>query len=87
MGSWHRRLAAIGFALTLPALLTGCAGKRQLSAKTMCEAHGASYSAQAQQCNYPPQQPPRNVTDICLAHGGTYDPIGQTCVLEMERWR
>jgi hypothetical protein len=67
-------------------LLAGCAGKGRLSARTMCEAHGGSYSAQAQQCSYPPQQPPRNVTDICLAQGGTYDPIGQTCVLDMERW-
>ncbi len=86
MGSRRPTLVAIGFAMALSALLTGCAGKVRLSAKTMCEAHGGSYSAQAQQCSYPPQQPPRDVTDICLAHGGTYDPIGQTCVLDMERW-
>jgi hypothetical protein len=86
MGSRHERRAVLGLILALSALLAGCAGKGRLSAKTMCEAHGGSYSAQAQQCSYPPQQPPRNVADICLAQGGTYDPMGQTCVLDMERW-
>jgi hypothetical protein len=86
MKSRHERLVAMGVGVALLTLLSGCAAKGRLSAKTMCEAHQGSYSAQAQQCSYPPQQPPRNVSDICLAHGGTYDAIGQTCVMDLERW-
>ncbi len=75
-------LVRFGVALVLPLLLTACAGKVRLSAKTMCEAHGGSYSGQTKQCSYPPQQPARNVNDICLAQGGTYDAIGEACILE-----
>lgn len=82
MGPHRRPLAAIGFVMALLVLLTGCAGKLRLSGKTMCEAHGGSYSAQTKQCSYPAQQPPRNITQVCQAHGGTYDPIGEDCVLD-----
>ena len=62
-------------------LLSGCAGQVHLSSKTMCEAHGGTYSPQAKQCTYPAQVSTRAAEQICEMHGGHLDPVSDLCVI------
>ena len=75
-------LVAIGLVVALAGSLSGCAGGVRLSSKTMCEAHGGSYSAQAKQCAYPAQQPSRSALQICQMHGGQWDEVSDSCDLD-----
>ena len=76
----------LGLSLVLAGSLTaGCAGRHMMSGKTMCESHGATYSSASKQCTYPAQQPPRNIAQICQTQGGTWDPVGEHCVLDYTR--
>ena len=75
-------LAAMGVLVTLSGVLSGCGGRVRLSGKTMCEAHGGSYSAQAKQCAYPTQQPARSVLQICQMQGGQWDQVSDSCAID-----
>jgi hypothetical protein len=48
--TYRKTLIRIGVVIALSGPLSGCTGRVRLSGKTMCEAHGGSYSAQAKQC-------------------------------------
>jgi uncharacterized protein YceK len=63
--------------------LSGCGSKLRMTAKQMCEAHGGTYSAQGQTCDYTAQR--RAAKQICEAHGGVYWPAEQYCELEAGR--
>ena len=56
------------------------AGQR-VSTKSMCEAHGGSYSTTAKQCTYPAQPPPRSAAQICQMQGGELDPVSDECAI------
>jgi len=73
--------AVVVVAVMLP--LSGCASKVRMTAKQMCEAHGGTYSAQAQSCDYTAQR--RAAKQICEAHGGVYWPAEQYCEIEAGR--
>jgi hypothetical protein len=75
-------LAAIGVAVAISGSLSGCAGRVRLSSKTMCEAHGGSYSTQTKQCSYPAQQPPRSALQICQMQGGQWDEVSDACAID-----
>ena len=78
----HRAtVAGIGFVVALTASLSGCAGRARVSTKSMCEAHGGSYSMTAKQCTYPPQPPTRSAAQICQAQGGELDPVSDECAI------
>ena len=78
----HRKpLAGIGLMMALAVALSGCAGQVHLSSKTMCEAHGGTYSSDSKQCAYPAQPPTRSAADICRMHGGELDPVTDTCAV------
>lgn len=67
----------VGVTLASLVALPGCAGKFKLSSKTMCEAHGGTYSPATQQCTY--TQTPRTAKQICEAHDGIYVEGAQFC--------
>ncbi len=69
---------ALVAALALP--LAACAGKTRLSAKTMCEGAGGTYSMANQTCA--PGSAPRAAKAICEAHGGVYMADLQMCEVE-----
>ena len=73
--------AAIGLMVALVVSLSGCAGRVHLSSRTMCEAHGGTYSSEAKQCSYPAQPPPQSAAHICEMHGGELDPVTDTCAI------
>ena len=76
-----RRVTDVIFGTVVPALsLSGCAGRARISTQAMCEVHGGSYSSQAKQCTYPPQQPPRSA-ELCRMHGGELDPVTDECAI------
>jgi len=78
----HRVTVGIfGTAVALALSLSGCAGRARISTQAMCEAHGGSYSSQAKQCTYPPQQPPRSAAELCRMHGGELDPVSDECAI------
>jgi hypothetical protein len=70
-------VAALAFSLA------GCSTKFRMTAKQMCEAHGGTYSAQKQTCDYTAQQ--RTARQNCEAHGGVYWPEQQFCEFEAGR--
>jgi hypothetical protein len=74
-------LTAIGVVIALSGSLSGCTGRVRLSGKTMCEAHGGSYSTQAKQCSYPAQQPSRSALQICQMQGGQWDEVSDSCAI------
>jgi hypothetical protein len=79
----HRTtVAGIAFVVALAVSLSGCAGKVRLSSKTMCEAHGGSYSPQTKQCAYPAQQPSRSALQICQMQGGRWDEVSDSCAID-----
>ena len=79
----HRTtVVGIGVVVALAMSLSGCAGKVGISSKTMCEAHGGSYSAQAKQCAYPAQQSARSAEQICQMQGGQIDAVSDTCFMD-----
>ena len=80
--SHHRTtVAGIGFVVALTVSLSGCAGRARLSSKSMCEAHGGSYSTTAKQCTYPAQPSTRSAEQICESQGGVLDPISDECTV------
>ena len=81
--SHHRStMAGIGLVVALAVSLSGCAGRARVSTKSMCEAHGGSYSMTAKQCTYPPQSPPRSAAQICQMQGGQLDPVSDECAID-----
>ena len=74
-------VAGIGLALALVVSLSGCAGRARISTKSMCEAHGGSYSTTAKQCSYPAQPSTRSAEQICQAQDGEFDPVADECNL------
>jgi hypothetical protein len=74
-------LTLLASAATLP--LAGCSTKLRMTAKQMCEAHGGTYSAQGQTCDYTAQR--RAAKQTCEAHGGVYWPEEQYCEIEAGR--
>ena len=79
-------LVGVACVMALAGPLSGCAGKIRLSSKTMCEAHGGSYSSQTKQCSHPAQASSQNAAQICQTMGGTSDPVSEECVFD-ERTR
>jgi hypothetical protein len=71
----------VAAAMILP--LSGCASKLRMTAKQMCEAHGGTYSAQGQHCDYRAQR--RTARQNCESHGGVYWPEQQYCEIEAGR--
>jgi len=81
--SHHRTtVAGIGLVVALAVSLSGCAGTVRVSTKSMCEAHGGSYSATTKQCTYPAQPSARSAEQICQTQGGQLDPVSDECILE-----
>lgn len=78
----RKTLVVIGIVVAISGSLSGCAGRVRLSGKTMCEAHGGSYSTQAKQCSYPAQQPSRSALQICQMQGGQWDPVADSCAID-----
>ena len=74
-------VAVVAAALMLP--LSGCSTKLRMSAKQMCEAHGGTYTAQGQVCDYTAQR--RAAKQTCEASGGVYWPEEQYCEIEAGR--
>ena len=74
-------VAGIGLVVALAVSLSGCAGRARMSTKSMCEAHGGSYSMTAKQCTYPAQPPTRSAAQICQAQGGELDPVSDECAI------
>ena len=79
----HRLLAPTMLAVALLLPLTGCGSKFRMTAKQMCEAHGGTYSAQGQRCDYTAQR--RTAKQSCEAQGGVYWPAEQFCEFEAGR--
>jgi hypothetical protein len=79
----RRLLAPTMLTVALLVPLTGCASKVRMSAKQMCEAHGGTYSAQGQHCDYAAQR--RTAKQSCEAQGGVYWPAEQYCEFEAGR--
>jgi len=77
----EKQLAGIGLIVALTVSLSGCANTVRLSSKTMCEAHGGTYSSTSKQCAYPAQPSTRSAADICRMHGGELDPVDDTCAV------
>ena len=78
----RKALTAIGVVIALSGSLSGCTGRVRLSGKTMCEAHGGTYSTQAKHCSYPAQQPTRSVLQICQMQGGQWDEVSDSCAID-----
>jgi hypothetical protein len=78
----RKTLTAIGVVIALSGSLSGCTGRVRLSGKTMCEAHGGSYSTQAKQCTYPAQQSSRSALQICQMQGGQWDDVSDACAID-----
>ena len=72
----------IGVVIAIAGSLSGCAGRARVSTKSMCEAHGGSYSATAQQCTYPAQPSARSAEQICQMQGGQFDPVADECAID-----
>lgn len=70
----------VGVTLASLVALSGCAGKHKMSAKTMCESHGGTYSSEKQQCAYTQKQ--LSAKQICDNHGGVYSDGAQMCEFE-----
>ena len=86
--SHHRSaVAGIGLAVALAVSLAGCAGKVRISSKSMCEAHGGSYSTTSKQCSYPAQPSTRSAAQICLAQGGDFDSFADECLMDNQSGR
>jgi hypothetical protein len=75
-------VARIGLVVALAISLSGCAGRARVSVKSMCEAHGGSYSTTAKQCSYPAQPPARSAAQICQMQGGELDPVSDECAID-----
>jgi hypothetical protein len=71
----------VAVALVLP--LAGCGGKFKMTAKQMCEAHGGTYSAQGQHCDYTAKR--IAAKQSCESQGGVYWPAEQYCEFEAGR--
>ena len=79
----HRSMVVgIGVVMVLAGSLSGCAGRARVSTKSMCEAHGGSYSTTAKQCTYPAQPPARRAAQICQMQGGQLDPVSDECAID-----
>jgi hypothetical protein len=79
----HRRMVVgIGVVIAIAGSLSGCAGRARVSTKSMCEAHGGSYSATAKQCTYPAQPSARSAAQICQMQGGQLDPVSDECAID-----
>jgi hypothetical protein len=76
-------LHATVLAVVLVFPLTGCAGKFKMTAKQMCEAHGGTYNAQGQHCDYTAKR--ITAKQSCEAQGGVYWPAEQYCEFEAGR--
>ena len=77
----RRLLVGLGVGIAVAGSLSGCAGRARLSTKSMCEAHGGSYSATAKQCTYPAQPSTRSAAQICQMQGGELDPVSDECAI------
>lgn len=77
----RRMLVGIGVAIAIAGSLSGCAGRARVSTKSMCEAHGGSYSTTAKQCTYPAQASTRSAAQICQMQGGELDPVSDECAI------
>ena len=78
----HRTtVAGIGLLVALAVSLSGCAGRARVSTKSMCEAHGGSYSMTSKQCTYPAQPSTRSAAQICQSQGGELDAISDECAI------
>jgi len=82
MSYHHTTVAGIGLVVALAVSLSGCAGKARVSTKSMCEAHGGSYSATTKQCTYPAQPSARSAAQICQMQGGQLDPVSDECAID-----
>ena len=80
--SYRGMVVRIGLVIAIAGSLSGCAGKVRISTKSMCEAHGGTYSPTAKQCTYPAQPPPRSAAQICQMQGGQIDPVSDECVMD-----
>ena len=79
----HRSMVVgIGVVIAIAGSLSGCAGRARVSTKSMCEAHGGSYSATAKQCTYPAQPSTRSAAQICQMQGGQLDPVSDECAID-----
>ena len=79
----HRSMVVgIGVVIAIAGSLSGCAGRARVSTKSMCEAHGGSYSATAKQCTYPAQPATRSAAQICQMQGGQLDPVSDECAID-----
>ena len=78
----HRMVVGIGLAIAIAGSLSGCAGRVRISSKSMCEAHGGSYSATGKTCTYPAQQQARSAAQICQMQGGQIDPVSDECAFD-----
>ena len=77
-----RMVVGIGVVIALAGSLSGCAGRARVSTKSMCEAHGGSYSATARQCTYPAQPSARSAAQICEMQGGQLDSVSDECAID-----
>jgi hypothetical protein len=78
----HRSMVlSIGVMIAIVSPLSGCAGRARVSTKSMCEAHGGSYSTTAKQCTYPAQPSARSAAQICQMQGGELDPVSDECAI------
>ena len=81
--SHHRStVAGIGLVVALAVSLSGCAGRARVSTKSMCEAHGGTYSTSTKQCSYPAQPSTRSAAQICQMQGGQLDPVSDECAID-----
>ena len=78
----HRTLVGIGLVIAIAGSLSGCAGRARVSTKSMCEAHGGSYSATGKMCTYPAQPQARSAAQICQMQGGELDPVSDECAID-----
>jgi hypothetical protein len=75
----HRRHLALGIALVVSLVVTGCAGKVRLASSRSCQAHGGTYDASARACTF--ERSSKRAQEICQAEGGYYDPNADFCEL------
>jgi hypothetical protein len=80
--SYRGMVMDIGVMIAIAGSLSGCAGRARVSTKSMCEAHGGSYSATAKQCTDTAQPSARSAAQICQMQGGQLDPVSDECAID-----